>query len=202
MRWIRAVVLTTSLFAAPAMAQESDPSEARFEKHRTDFDYLLGEWRFTTHHSEFGDAAGYWTAVRLATGEGSHILDEYRVVDEEGVTYYASTTLRVFNAAEGVWELVSAETGAGLQNVGTARKVGDEMHIEQRFGVASGSPEIWRIRYYAIRPDGFSWVADRSVDGGATWERGYMTIEARRIGPARDLPSLTRVTATEQGASR
>jgi hypothetical protein len=51
---------------------------------------------------------------------------------------------------------------------------------------------LWRIRYYDIRPDGFSWVADRSLDDGVTWERNYLRIEARRIGPARSLEPLAR----------
>jgi hypothetical protein len=198
MRCFSAVIIAVSLMVSPAPAQESGRTEAehrraRLDAHKGDFDYLLGEWRFTTRHAEFGEGAGYWTAVRLATGDGSHILDEYRVVGDSGETYYASTTLRVFNAARGTWELVSAETGSGLVNVGTARRVGDEMHIEQRFGGASGNPDVWRIRYYDIRPDAFSWIADRSVDGGTTWQRSYMTIEARRLGPARSLEPLTRV---------
>ena len=64
------------------------------------------------------------------------------------------------------------------------------MHIEQKFGVASGNVSILRIRYYNIRPDAFSWAADRSSDGGKTWVKDHLTIEALRIGPARTLPSL------------
>lgn len=195
MRWINRILFTMSVLAAPASAQSGVSDRPQPHANDTDFDFLLGDWRFTIRHAEFGNGAGYWTAVRLATGDGSHILDEYRIVDEDGVSYYASTTLRVLNTHADVWELVSAEPGSGLQNTGTARKMGDEMHIEQRFGVASGSPEVWRIRYHDIRPDGFSWVADRSADGGVTWERGYMTIEARRIGPARELAPLTRSPA-------
>jgi hypothetical protein len=61
---------------------------------------------------------------------------------------------------------------------------------EQTFGVAGGRPSVWRIRYHDIRPDAFSWVADRSPDGGKTWVRGHQTIEARRIGKARTLGPL------------
>lgn len=186
MRHLLAVIITATLIA-PAAAQdnEADAWRANLNEHAGDFDYLLGDWHFTSRGA-FGEGGGYWTAVRLATGDGSHILDEYRVVDGDGETLFASTTLRVFNASRGLWELVSAEAGTGLENTGTAKKVGDEMQIEQRFG----RDNVWRIRYYDIRPDAFSWVADRSGDGGFTWEPGYMTIEARRIGPPRDLEPL------------
>ena len=137
---------------------------------------------------EYGKGRGFWSAVRLA--EGAEILDEYRVVGDEGETYYASSTIRGYNAVLDRWELVSAEPGAGLQNFGTARRVGAEMHIEQKFGVMSAKPSIWRIRYYDIRPDRFSWAAERSNDGGKTWEKDHLTIEARRIGPARSLGPL------------
>lgn len=191
MRYV-CLILVASLFASPAWSQESDDGDraALFEERKGDFDYLLGEWRFTAQHAEWGEASGFWTAVRLPTGDGSHILDEYRVMGDGGETLYVSTTLRAFNASTGLWELVSAERGTGLQDTGTGRMVGDEMHIEQRFGVASGTPSLWRIRYYDIRPDGFSWTADMSMDDGATWHRGYLRIQARRIGPARSLEPL------------
>lgn len=191
------LILTALATASPAAAQQTSDAEnarrmAQFEERKHDFDYLLGEWRFDAQHAEWGAGSGYWTAVRLPTGNGSHILDEYRVVGEDGKTLYVSSTLRAYNAASGMWELVSADEGGGLQDTGTARKVGDEMHIEQRFGVAYGASDLWRIRYYNIGPDGFSWTADRSLDAGATWQRDYLQIEARRIGPARSLEPLAR----------
>ena len=64
------------------------------------------------------------------------------------------------------------------------------MHIEQKFNVMGSKPSLWRIRYYDIRADRFSWTADRSLDGGRTWEKEYLTIEARRIGPVRSLGAL------------
>lgn len=151
------------------------------------FDYLLGDWEFTSEDKEYGKLRGYWSAVELAEGQ---ILDEYRVVGDAGETYYVTTTLRNYNKFQARWELVGSEPGSGLQDVGTARRVGDEMHVEQTFGVAAGRRAMMRIRYYNIRPDAFSWAGDRSTDGGTTWVKNHLTIEARRIGPRRTLPPL------------
>jgi hypothetical protein len=87
--------------------------------------------------------------------------------------------------------LVSMDEGSGLQNAGTGHLTGGEMHIEQRFGVGTATPSPWRIRYYDIGPDHFSWSADRSTDDGRTWTAAFQTIEARRIGPPRTVPPLT-----------
>ncbi len=161
------------------------------DAHQGEFDYLLGDWEFTSKSTDYGNGHGFWTAVRLA--EGAQILDEYRVVGDHGETYYASSTIRAYNAVLDRWELVSAEGGTGLQNVGTAHKVGDEMHIEQKFNAMSDKPTILRIRYYNIKPDSFSWNADRSKDDGKTWEKDSLHIEAKRIGPARSLGQLAPV---------
>ncbi len=80
----------------------------------------------------------------------------------------------------------------GLQEFGTARRVGNERHLEQKFGVMSAQPTTARIRYFDIQPDRFSWTADRSTDGGKTWDEKFTRIEARRIGCwARFLRRLT-----------
>jgi len=178
-----------SLLSAQASGRRTkEQIKASYEAHQGDFDYLLGDWAFTSVSREFGTGRGYWSAVRLA--EGAQILDEYRVVGDSGQTYYVSSTLRAYNAVLDQWELVSAESGTGLQNVGTAHRIGAEMHIEQKFGVVSPNPSIWRIRYYDIRPDRFSWTGDRSTDGGKTWVTEFLRIEARRIGPPRSLGPL------------
>lgn len=187
--WTSAAFLT-----AVAVASLSSSARSGAASEHTgglgDFDYLLGEWSFTSVSREFGQNAGVWTAVRL---EGGSILDEYRVVGDSGQTWYHSVTLRAYNARTQQWDLVSVEGESGLMNVGTARRVGSEMHIEQRFGMQTERPTILRIRYHNIRPDGFSWTADRSRDGGKTWIERDLQIEARRVGPARELPSLAPV---------
>jgi len=191
MRTIAAAFLTAILIAGSlGAAERPTPAELRaaYDKHQADFDYLLGDWEFTTVTREYGKGHGYWSAVRLP--EGAQILDEFRIVGDKGETYYVTSTLRAYNATLDQWELVSMEGDSGLQNVGTGHKVGAEMHIEQRFGVMSAKPSILRIRYYDIRPDAFSWSADRSTDGGKTWVKNSQQIEARRVGPPRHLGPL------------
>jgi hypothetical protein len=197
-------ILIATVASAPTPAQTAakrTPEQVRasYDAHKGDFDYLLGDWEFTAESKEFGKFRGLWSAVRL---EGGQILDEYRVLGDNGDTVYVTSSLRNYNGARELWELVGVDAGSGLENLGTGRRVGTEMHIEQKFGVAIGKPSIWKIRYYNIRPDGFSWSADRSTDGGKTWVTGHQTIEAHRIGPARSLGALATGKKGTAGPSR
>jgi len=181
--------LLVALLGAQTPANKKTEKELRasFDAHKGDFDYLLGEWEFTTVSKEHGTGKGFWTAVRLATGQ---ILDEFRIVGDNHETWYVTSTLRSYNAGLDRWELVGMVEGGGLQDVGTGQRVGSEVHIEQKFGVASGNTSILRIRYYNIQRDRFSWTADRSTDDGKTWSKADQKIEAHRIGPARSLGAL------------
>jgi hypothetical protein len=180
--------LLVALLAAQTPAKKTAKElQAASEAHKGDFDYLLGEWEFTTVSKEHGQGKGVWTAVRLSTGQ---ILDEFRIVGDNRETWYVTSTLRSYNAGLDRWELVGMVEGGGLEDVGTGQRVGNEVHIEQKFGVASGNTSILRIRYYNIQPDRFSWTADRSMDGGKTWSKEDQKIEARRVGPSRSLGAL------------
>ena len=186
------ILLAVTMVVAPLSAQDKgkrtqEQIKASFDAHKGEFDYLLGDWEFTAVNPQYGKSHGFWSAVRLNDGQ---ILDEYRIAGDKGETYYVTTTLRNYNGALDRWELVGADAGTGLQDMGTGRREGAEMRIDQTFGVAGGNPSAWRIRYYDIRPDRFSWTGDRSTDGGKTWVKGYQQIEARRIGPPRSLGQL------------
>lgn len=117
-------------------------------------------------------------------------MDEYRIVGESGETYYSTTTLRAYNAVLDQWELISTDKEKGLQDFGTGHLTGGEMRIEQKFGVMTPNPSLWRIRYHDIGADRFSWSADRSTDNGKTWEKNFQQLEARRIGPPRSIGPL------------
>jgi len=186
-------ILLMSLTASPLDAQTvpkrtGEQIAASYKAHQAEFDYLLGDWEFTAISKEWGKMRGRWSAVRLIEGQ---ILDEYRIVGDKGETIYVTTTVRAYNAVLDRWELMGMDEGNGLNDVGTAQRVGNEMHIEQKFGVMTPNPTIRKIRYYAIRPDAFSWTSDLSRDNGKTWINDELQIEARRIGPARHLGSLT-----------
>jgi hypothetical protein len=180
----RGALIVFLALASFAAAQTPDKIRDRYNAHKSDFDYLLGDWEFTAHNEQYGTFGGRWSAIRI--GDGPLILDEYRVTGDKGETYYVTRTLRAYNPTLDRWDLVSTEMQNGLQNVGTGNREGDEVHIAQNFG-----PATLRIRYYNIKPDSFSWTADRSTDGGKTWKEKSQTIEARRIGPARAMPSIT-----------
>ena len=157
--------------AAQATAKKTpEQLQALFEQHKGDFDYLLGDWEFTADNKQYGKSKGRWSAVRLATGQ---ILDEYRLVGDKGETFYVTSTIRNYDAVHDRWELIGMDDRNGLQDFGTARRVGLEVHIEQKFGVSGGSPTIMRIRYYNIQANSFSWAADQSADSGKTWVPGF-----------------------------
>ena len=183
------LLLGASPLAAQVPARTAAQRDSLYQAHKGDFDYLLGEWEFTTVSKEWGKGRGYWTAVQL--GDGADLLDEYRVVGDSGETYVLLHTLRAYNAALDQWELVSSDNTTGLKDAGTGQRAGAEMHITQRFGVSTANPTVWRITYYDIRADRFSWRADVSKDDGKTWTTDFLTIEARRIGPPRTMPALT-----------
>ncbi len=184
-----AFLMTFATLADVPAQKTREQMKAAYDAHKGDFDYLLGDWEFTAVSQEFGKFGGVWSAARI--DDDAHILDEYRVTGDNGETFYATRTLRSYNAVLDQWELVSTDRGTGLQNIGTGHVVGGEMLIEQKFGFGSPNPSIWRIRYHDIQPDRFLWSADRSVDGGKTWTKNYQEIEARRIGPPRSLAPLT-----------
>ena len=95
--------LLVVLLAAQTSANKKTGKElqASFEAHKGDFDYLLGEWEFTSVSKEHGPGKGFWTAVRLDTGQ---ILDEFRVVGDKRETWYATSTLRSSTA----WDMASS----------------------------------------------------------------------------------------------
>jgi hypothetical protein len=91
----------------------------------------------------------------------------------------------VFETKATTWTMrytyeVGGEAGHGSELVGVK-----ESRNARRAARAppDGRTTILKIRYYNIQPDHFSWAADASSDGGATWVRDYLRIEAtRRVG--------------------
>ena len=180
-------ILVSSLAAQPAPSKTPEELAALYQAHQADFDYLLGDWEFSAVGAQFGEFRGYWSAVRL---DGGQILDEYRVVGDDGATFFLTTTIRAYNALLDRWELLGMDQGNGLQDFGTAQRDGDELRIEQRYDPLGPNPTIRRITYSKIGPNSFSWASDLSTDEGKTWAVNDLRIEARRIGAPRLLGPL------------
>src|SRR5262245_18319228 len=94
---VRTEFLLLALSSIPFLLSAQTPSrksaaqmKALYEAHKADFDYLLGDWEFTTVSKQYGKGRGYWSAVGLVTGQ---ILDEFRIVGDNGETYYVTTTV-------------------------------------------------------------------------------------------------------------
>lgn len=180
-----AFLAATLLFSGPgSQGQGSTRPRAN------DFDFLLGDWAFTAQSKLYGDGHGLWTAVRLGDGE---ILDEFRVLGDNGATIYLARTLRVLNNFAGRWDLVGFHDHGGLRNTGIARRTNGEIQIEQRIHDDSGKAALLRIRYHSIEASRFSWTMDRSTDEGKTWTLNEQRIEAKRIGAAKPALALTDV---------
>jgi hypothetical protein len=58
----------------------------------------------------------------------------------------------------------------------TAWREGSTIRVDQR-----GQARMLRITYYDITPNHFSWKADVSTDGGQTWRKEQIRIEATRV---------------------
>jgi hypothetical protein len=157
---------------------------ANVKAHKADFDYLLGQWKFSAVSKQYGKFEGLWTAMKLPGGE---ILDEYAILDGKGAKMYVSTTIRAYNAVLDQWELIGTDEARGLHDFGSGHRTPGGFEIEQTFGVMSPEPSTWRIHYRNIKPDSFSWSADRTTDGGKTWVTDFQTIEARRVAAAYDV---------------
>src|SRR5688572_23439215 len=89
----------------PVPKRTREQVEALTKQHQGEFDYLLGDWEFTSESKEWGKGRGFWSAVRMA--EGGQVLDEYRVTGDDGETYFSLSTIRSYNALLDQWELIS-----------------------------------------------------------------------------------------------
>ncbi len=151
--------------SGPAAAQQGPTLKAP-PPGASQFDFLVGEWTVDVASKSANApprSRGVWQARKTLNGPG--------------------TTLRAFDTKTGTWTMryidqFGGQTGRWSERVGT--KEGQEIHVEQRGRSADGRTMILKIRYFDIQPNHFRWTADQSSDGGRTWVREYLRIEATR----------------------
>ncbi len=55
----------------PPRQEHRNRSRPTYEKHKGDFDYLLGDWEFVANNKQFGKSNGRWSAVQDRDGPDS-----------------------------------------------------------------------------------------------------------------------------------
>jgi len=97
------------LIAAPSLlaqaAGKRTPAQIRasYDAHKGEFDYLLGDWEFTSVNREYGKGRGFWSAARLSGGQ---ILDEYRTL--RGLSDTALNRINEIGGHAGLWQVTVA----------------------------------------------------------------------------------------------
>ena len=152
-----------------------------------DFDFLEGNWTIVYNNKTPGippNVAGTWIARKQA--DGRVLNDEFRLFGPNREIVFLGVTYRAFDGETRKWNMryvaltQRMPDGRITQPASwaelTAWRDGNSMRVDQRGGAFD-----LRITYYDIGPTHFSWKADVSQDGGRTWLKDQITIEATRV---------------------
>jgi hypothetical protein len=146
-----------------------------------DYDFLVGTWKFRFQARD--PVSGNYNPVVLGDWTGTKkfetlFFDEF-ANNSPNSAAAPTMTYRAFNPAKSVWEVQCVKVGKGVWQPGVSWSDGKDRFLVQS---NPGLGTLLRIRYYSIQPDHFLWRADGSRDGGKTWMRDVMLIEATRTG--------------------
>jgi hypothetical protein len=180
---MKALVLSLALLLTGiSHAQNAAPVEA------AQFDFLVGQWELEVVPKVGGLAAmihgapklvGSWKAWRSFDGYG--LDDELRILDASGNPVSLNHSQRVFDAKTRRW-LVSG-LDVYRMRFGSSSGVwqGGEMRLEGSGQNAEGKPALTRTRFFEITAERFKMRQDRSLDNGASWDEGTLTVVAKRV---------------------
>ena len=181
--YIISLIATSSALAQNVEIPRPDTLGANFNQTAigkgtpSDYDFMVGKWefRYQARDQETGKYSpavkGRWVGTLVHDGLFS---DEFTI----GGAPSSTMTYRVFNATDGIWRVQGVNVRRAVWQPGSSWSDGVNRYLVQE------NPErktTVRIRYYSITPDHFLWRADGSRDGGKTWMRDVMLIEATRI---------------------
>ena len=155
----------------------------------TNFDFLVGTWRFTFQGRKpdgtfYPSFAGHWFVTKQDSErytadqkqiETVFVEDQWRPDDADAAASAGTYTYRAFSQRH-LWTIQGINTYQADWEPGLAWGDATNRYLVQHYG-----PAIERIRYFAITPTQFLWRADRSSDGGKTWLLDHWTMQATRI---------------------
>ncbi|HEX4682737.1 MAG TPA: nuclear transport factor 2 family protein [Gemmatimonadaceae bacterium] len=144
-----------------------------------DYDAVVGVWEFRFQQrrpdgSFLPAFNGHWSFEKKPGG--MLIEDRWRGDNPAQPMDAGTYTFRSFDPRKKIWQLIGMTTGGGEFALGLTWTDGKDRFAIQHYG-----PAIMRIRYLAIEDNHFLWRADRTVDGGKTWQLDAWSMEAKRI---------------------
>jgi hypothetical protein len=165
-----------------AAANAAVPAEA------AQFDFLVGQWELEVSPKVSGLAAmihgapklvGSWKAWKSFDGYG--LDDELRIFDASGNPVSLSHSQRIFDGKTRRWLVSGLDVYRARFGSSSGMWQAGEMRLEGSGQSADGKPVLTRTRFFEITPERFRMRQDRSLDNGASWEEGTLTVVAKRI---------------------
>ncbi|MBW8844006.1 MAG: hypothetical protein JF607_03405 [Burkholderiales bacterium] len=188
---MKALILSLAIaLSGMAHAQHggANPAAAGVPAEAAQFDFLVGQWELEVSPKVGGLAAmihgaprlvGSWKAWKSFDGYG--LDDELRVLDASGNPMALSFSQRIFDAKTKRWLISGLDVYRARFGSSSGQWQGGEMLLEGSGQNAEGKPMLTRTRFFEITPDRFKMRQDRSLDNGANWEEGTLTIVAKRM---------------------
>lgn len=180
---MKALVLSLALLLTGiAHAQNAAPAEA------AQFDFLVGQWELEVTPKVGGLAAmihgapklvGSWKAWRSFDGYG--LDDELRILDASGNPVSLNHSQRIFDAKTKRWLVSGLDVYRARFGGSSGEWQGGEMRLQGSGQNAEGKPVLTRTRFFEITAERFKMRQDRSLDNGASWEEGTLTVVAKRV---------------------
>jgi hypothetical protein len=143
------------------------------------YDFLIGDWDvdvslFRPEQEPF---------VYKAKWHNHWIADGYVVMQEWRGPYATGIELRSYDPASDQWQgrnIYYPSPGTWYSNIGEMKD--KQMTVTTVRTDAEGLETISREIYWDITDKSFRIRTERSIDGGATWQRGKYELIAHRIG--------------------
>lgn len=117
--------------------------------------------------------------------DGAALLDEIRHLDQAGQVNFRGATFRTYLPDRDRWYVLWMMANVDGYSELEAVVVDGEVHTTGR-GRDPGGELMERGRYHDISGDGYSFMLERSYDGGNTWIRPFVSFRATRLKPAGD----------------
>jgi hypothetical protein len=149
----------TTFFGA---LRSDGPAADRIDKVNL-YAWLIGDWSFdaTVHKNDGSTHRGHGEIHAIWALEGRAIQDVWIL---PGIFY--GSTLRIYDPALDAWHIIWSDPLKQYytRQIGRARS----SDIVQDGKTAEGTPVRWT--FTDIKPNSFRWRAERSNDGGLSWQ--------------------------------